>query len=96
MPAYTVDRNAELQMLSNSGIESLIAQIEAESQRRQLSKSDIVRERLTSAKASQRSRSAILDSIADIIGSVDQLPRDLSSKKKRYLGATGYGEKRHR
>jgi hypothetical protein len=74
----------------------MIAQIEAGSQRRQLSKSDIVQEWLTSARGLQRSQLAMLDSIADIIGSVDHLPRDLSSKKKKYLRSTGYSEKRHR
>jgi hypothetical protein len=55
-----------------------------------------VRERLTGARGLQRSQLAMLDSIADIIGSVDHLPRDLSSKKKKYLRSTGYSEKRHR
>jgi hypothetical protein len=37
-----------------------------------------------------------LDAIADLIGSVDGLPADLSARKKRYLEATGYGQKRPR
>ena len=35
-----------------------------------------------------------LDAIADLIGSVDGLPRDLSSRTKKYLRSTGYGIKR--
>ncbi len=74
--------------------EDLIAQIETESRRRRLTKSDVVRERLTETKKSRGNRSALLDAVADVIGSVDQLPRDLSARKKKYLRSTGYGDKR--
>ena len=72
--------------------EPLIADIEAESRGRKISKSDVVRERL------QRTRRAIapLGVIADLIGSVDGLPPDLSARTKHYLSATGYGRKRPR
>lgn len=70
--------------------ESLVAEIEGESRGRGCSKSDIVRERLQRSVQPTR----LLDSIADLIGSVDALPADLSSHKKRYLKATGYGRKR--
>jgi len=72
--------------------EPLIADIEAESRGRKISKSDVVRERL------QRARRPVapLESIADLIGSVDGLPPDLSARTKHYLGATGYGRKRPR
>jgi Arc/MetJ-type ribon-helix-helix transcriptional regulator len=76
--------------------EALVAQIEAESRRRNLSKSDVVRERLTGAEGSRRRQPASLDAIADLIGSVDGLPRDLSARTKTYLKSTGYGEKRAR
>jgi Arc/MetJ-type ribon-helix-helix transcriptional regulator len=75
--------------------EALITQIEAESRRRRLSKSDVVRERLTRA-GGRRRQPASLDAIADLIGSVDGLPRDLSTRKKKYLQSTGYGKKRPR
>jgi hypothetical protein len=74
----------------------LIAQIEGESRRRKLSKSDIVRERLTGPAASSRPGAAALDAIADLIGLVDGLPSDLGANKKKYLRATGYGRKRPR
>jgi hypothetical protein len=32
--------------------------------------------------------------IADLVGSVDSLPADLSARKKAYLKATSYGRKR--
>ena len=73
--------------------EDLFAEIEAESQRRRLSKSDVVRERLTTRR-SRGNRSTLLDAVADVIGSVDELPSDLSARKKKYLKSSGYGSKR--
>ena len=76
--------------------EHLVAEIEAESRERRMSKSDVVRERLQTGKKLQRRPSATLDAITDLIGAVKDLPRDLSSRKKVYLKATGYGAKRPR
>ena len=76
--------------------EILVADIEAESRLRRVSKSDVVRERLQVAGRADRRRLAALDSIADLVGSVDGLPPDLSARKKSYLKATGYGQKRAR
>jgi len=39
---------------------------------------------------------ALLDAIADVVGSVDRRPRDLSARTKMYLTSTGYGDKRTR
>ena len=76
--------------------ERLVAEIEAESRGRRVSKSDIVRERLQAAPASTGERASSIDAIADLIGSVDGLPADLSARRKRYLRTTGYGRKRAR
>jgi Arc/MetJ-type ribon-helix-helix transcriptional regulator len=76
--------------------ELLVAEIEVESRGRGCSKSDIVRERLQRVARPTRRQSTPLDAIADLIGSVDGLPADLSARKKRYLKATGYGQKRAR
>ena len=76
--------------------EALVAQIETESRRRKLSKSDVVRERLTRPEKSRRRNPALLDAIADVVGSIDGLPRDLSAQAKKYLKTTGYGRKRAR
>jgi hypothetical protein len=76
--------------------ELLVADIEAESRARQISKSDIVRERLALRSRPPRHRLARIEAIADLIGSVDGLPRDLSARKKWHLKATGYGQKRNR
>lgn len=76
--------------------EPLAADIEAESRGRKVSKSDVVRERLQLASGPARGRAVAAAAIADLIGSVDGLPADLSGRKKRYLQATGYARKRPR
>ena len=72
--------------------ESLVAQIEAESRERKVSKSDVVRDRLAAAAPEP---STTYETIAHLAGSVDGLPSDLSANVKRYLRA-GYGRKRSR
>ncbi|HEX3982323.1 MAG TPA: hypothetical protein VGG48_00410 [Rhizomicrobium sp.] len=72
--------------------EVMAADIERESRRRRVSKSDVVRERLQRT-AKKDTGLASLDAIADIIGSVDDLPADLSARKKDYLRTTHYGRK---
>ena len=84
-----------MKMLTVRLPEPLVADIEAESRGRKISKSDVIRERLERAPR-QRSRSASYDAIADLVGSVSGLPADLSSRKRQYLQATGYGKKRPR
>jgi Arc/MetJ-type ribon-helix-helix transcriptional regulator len=76
--------------------EPMVAEIEAESRLRKISKSDVVRERLQRATEAPRCSSRSAEGIADLIGSVDGLPADLSARKKWYLRATGYGKKRAR
>ena len=76
--------------------EPLVAEIEMESRGRKCSKSDIIRQRLQRDARPTRRQSTPLDAIADLVGSVDGLPADLSARKKRYLKATGYGQKRSR
>jgi Arc/MetJ-type ribon-helix-helix transcriptional regulator len=75
--------------------EGLVAEIEAESRRRRISKSNVVRERLQRPTGPALNRST-LEAIADLIGSVEGLPADLSARKKAYLKSTGYGQKRNR
>ena len=77
--------------------EPLIAQIDAESRQRGISKSDVVRERLEAgAGYANSSHSGRFDRIADLVGSVDNLPADLSARRKHYLKTTHYGRKRPR
>jgi hypothetical protein len=73
----------------------LAANIEAESRRRGVSKSDVVRERLERAPASKDVDP--LASIRDLIGSVkDDLPEDLSARTDYYLREWGFGRDRAR
>ena len=76
--------------------EGLVAEIEAESRLRGVSKSDVVRDRLQVAGSRAARRSAALEAIADLIGSVDGLATDLSSRKKSFLKEMRYGKKRAR
>ncbi len=75
--------------------EALIAEIEAEARERKMSKSDVIRERL-SRPSKPRQPPASFAAISDLIGSVPGLPSDLSARKKEYLKAMGYGRKRPR
>ena len=70
------------------------ASIAAESRERRRSKSEVIRERLALAGRSRPGRPTPV--IADLVGSVDHLPVDLSRRKKAYLKATGHGRKRPR
>ena len=76
--------------------ESLVAQIEAESRHRKLSKSDVVRERLSRGAPADQELPASYLAIADLIGSVNSGPADRSRRVKHYLKSTGYGRNRAR
>ena len=71
--------------------EALASEIECELRRRKLSKSDVLRERLTGLVPRGASSNAAVDSIADLIGSVDGLPPNLSGRMQKYLKSTDYG-----
>jgi hypothetical protein len=72
--------------------DALFAAIEKEAERRGVPKSDVVRERLMKEPRKPDRAAAI----ADLIGSVDGLPQDLSERTKERLKSTGYGENRAR
>lgn len=74
--------------------DALIHEIEAEARQRKMSKTDIMRERLIRKMPGTKLPPA-LEAIADLLGSIDHLPADLSSHANDYLGA-GHGRKRHR
>ena len=76
--------------------EPLVADIDAESRKRKMSKSDVVRERLQTGGKQGRHRPAPFDAIRDLVGAIDGLPHDLSARKKDYLKAKGYGRKHPR
>ncbi len=74
----------------------LVREIDAESRARRLSRSDVIRERLTAPSSAAPAAASNLDAIRDMIGSVERLPGDLSATKKSKLKAMGYGRKRAR
>jgi Arc/MetJ-type ribon-helix-helix transcriptional regulator len=76
--------------------EPLAAQIGAESKRRRITKSDVIRERLEGHATGLTRGQTALDAVRDLIGSVGDLPPDVSRQKKAYLKALNYGGKRHR
>jgi Arc/MetJ-type ribon-helix-helix transcriptional regulator len=76
--------------------EPLIAEIDAESRQRGISKSDVVRERLEAGAGYASASHSRFERIADLVGSVDRLPAELSARKKEYLKTTSYGRKRPR
>jgi Arc/MetJ-type ribon-helix-helix transcriptional regulator len=76
--------------------DTLVAEIEHESQARRVSKSDVVRERLRQPRRAANTGGSMKDLIGDLIGSVKGLPADLSSNKKKYLPALIRAEKLHR
>ena len=75
--------------------EALVAEIEKEAGTRRVSKSTVVRDRLGRETREQQWHAA-LTGIADLVGSVEGLAANLSSRRKAVLKATGYGGRRPR
>jgi predicted DNA-binding protein len=71
--------------------DELAEELEAEAKRLNLTKSEIARRRLSASSAPAEPASGF-DLIADLVGSVDQGPADMSTRKKDYLKSTGYGK----
>ena len=76
--------------------ETLVAEIERESQSRQVSKSDVVRERLSRPRRRSGKQGTMGQMIGNLIGSISGLPADLSSNKKKYLPGLIRAAKPHR
>ena len=74
--------------------DSIVDDIESEARKRKVSKTDVVRERL-SRNMDKANVPHSLEAIADLLGSIDDLPADLSVRTKEYLRA-GYGRTRDR
>ena len=74
----------------------LAADLERESRRRGVSKSDLVRDCIERTLATPERPSSFAQ-IAHLIGSVDdELPSDLSARVDHYLHKTGFGRDRNR
>jgi Arc/MetJ-type ribon-helix-helix transcriptional regulator len=76
--------------------DAVIREIQQESQARRVSKSDVVRERLQQERPIATGSGTMRELISDLIGSVEGLPTDLASKKKKYLPAIIRAKKLHR
>jgi hypothetical protein len=75
--------------------DDLAQELEAEAKKTHLTKSEVARRRLIAAGSNSQPATSGFDLIADLIGTVDGGPTDMSSRKKHYLKAKGYGTKRH-
>jgi hypothetical protein len=76
--------------------DALAAELDAEAKKCNLTKSEIARRRLVAGGSQAGSPSPGFELIADLIGTVEGGPADMSARKKDYLKAKGYGEPRHR
>ncbi|MEI6675322.1 MAG: hypothetical protein WCO57_09110 [Verrucomicrobiota bacterium] len=74
--------------------DDLAREMEAEARESHLTKSEIARRRLIAAGAQRPRPGSGFELIADLIGTVEAGPADMSSKKKHYLKTHGYGKSR--
>jgi len=74
--------------------DELARELEAEASKLHLTKSEVARRRLVSGAAKDAPLVGF-DLIADLVGTVEGGPGDMSVRKKHYLKSTGYGETRH-
>jgi len=76
--------------------DDLARELDAEAKKSRLTRSEVARRRLIAAGPQSHDSGSGFALIADLIGTVDGGPADLSGRKKHYLKSTDYGEKRHR
>lgn len=74
----------------------LARELEAEALKKRLSKSEVARRRLMAAGEGGGEHLAGYELIADLVGSIEGGPSDMSAEKKKFLRASGYGQKRDR
>ena len=75
--------------------DALVDRLEAEAKRRKISKSDIVRERL-SQSPERTDTDRWSETLSKVVGAIDGLPYGDSRNIKTALKASGYGTKRPR
>jgi len=73
--------------------DDLAKDLEAEAKRLNVTKSEVARRRL-SGTAPESDLASGFDLIADLVGTVEGGPADMSARKKHHLKATGYGTKK--
>lgn len=76
--------------------DDLARELEAESKKAHLTKSEVARRRLVAAGSQSHQSTTGFDLIADLIGTVEGGPADMSARKKSYLKTKDYGKSRHR
>ena len=74
--------------------DNLAKEMEAETLESHLTKSEVARRRLIAAGSQGPRTTSGFDLIADLVGTVKGGPADMSSRKKHYLKARGYGTSR--
>lgn len=72
--------------------DQLADELELEARMTRLTKSEVARRRLQAGGGG----AVGYEMIADLVGSIEGGPSDMSTRKKHYLTATGYGKKRDR
>ena len=76
--------------------DDLAREMEAEARESHLTKSEIARRRLITAGSHRPRVNPGFELIADLIGTLDGGPADMSARKKHYLNAQKYGKSRRR
>lgn len=76
--------------------DDLARELDAEAKKHHLTKSEVARRRLMAVNPLVQNAPSGFDLIADLIGTVNDGPTDMSNRKKQYLKTTHYGKSRHR
>ncbi|NJM38457.1 MAG: hypothetical protein HC845_11685 [Akkermansiaceae bacterium] len=76
--------------------DDLARELETEAKENHLTKSEIVRRRLIAGGRRISENNIGFDLIADLVGTIETGPVDMSNRKKNYLKTTGYGKSGHR
>jgi Ribbon-helix-helix protein, copG family len=76
--------------------DDLAKELDAEAKKTHSTKSEVARRRLITAGSQSHASASGYDLIADLVGTVEDGPTDMSVRKKDYLKTTNYGESRHR
>ena len=76
--------------------DDLAADLEAEARRLNSTKSQVARARLAAGGQASIKKKTGFDLIRDLVGTDTSGPGDLSTRKKHYLKATGFGREKPR
>ncbi len=76
--------------------DDLARELDAEAKKAHLTKSEVARRRLIAAGSQSPDAASGFDLIADLVGTVEGGPADVSARKKEYLKLTSYGKSPHR